>query len=293
MDRLTLFSPAKINLFLRVVSKRLDGYHNLSSVFQTISLGDTLTVNLSDEDRLTATSHLTTLPSSHPQAELSLDHTNLVAKAVALFKMKTGFTGGFDIHLDKHIPMQAGLGGGSSNAASALWGCNELAKTRISSAILQEWGAELGSDVPFFFSQGTAYCTGRGEEVHSLPALPAQQIWIVKPPEGLSTPEVFKRFKLQKTESHIIQRDLDAFLSGSIPPFNDLEGPAFEAKPSLLELKLQLQQGGFQSVLMSGSGTAFFCLGQGVFPKNQQAMIYSTTTINRKSTVWYQSSQWT
>lgn len=282
--QLSLFSPAKINLFLRVVSKREDGYHNLSSVFQTLNLGDTLTFSLSREDQLSATSFLTTFPST---GELPLDSSNLISKAVALFKRNTGFTEGFNIHLEKRIPMQAGLGGGSSNAATALWACNELAQTQIPVKILQQWGAELGSDVPFFFSQGTAYCTSRGEKVHPLPALREQQIWVVKPPEGLSTPEVYQRLQVKTTAKKILERDLDNFLSGILPLFNDLEAPAFEAKPSLYDLKLQLLQGGFESVLMSGSGTAFFCLGEGKFPKELKGTIYSTKTVNRPLSNWY------
>lgn len=126
---LRLFSPAKINLFLHIVSKRSDGYHELSSLFQTITLGDRLTIELSDKDQLSC---------SDPQ--LPIDSTNLVLKATALFRKKTGLNPFFKIHLDKKIPIQAGLGGGSSNAATALWGCNLITKANLSSHTLKEWG---------------------------------------------------------------------------------------------------------------------------------------------------------
>ena len=136
---LELFSPAKINLFLRIVSKRTDGYHNLSSVFQTLSQGDTLTIERHDRDLLTCT-----------DPELPTDGANLVLKATELFREKTGLKHFFKIHLIKRIPTQAGLGGGSSNAATVLWGCDQLAQTKIALATLKHWGAEIGSDVPFF-----------------------------------------------------------------------------------------------------------------------------------------------
>ncbi len=113
---LNLFSPAKVNLFLRVVSKRADGFHDLSSVFQTISLGDTLTFELCDHDVLTCS-----------DAKLPVNDSNLIMKAVKLFRRNTGFQSGFKIHLNKKIPTESGLGGGSSNAATTLWACQQLA----------------------------------------------------------------------------------------------------------------------------------------------------------------------
>lgn len=148
-----LFSPAKINLFLRVVSKEPDGYHHLSSLFQAISLGDTLIMERASTDQLTC-----------DHSFLPTDHSNLILKAIKLFRQRTGCEQAFKVHLIKRIPIQAGLGGGSSNAATTLWGCNQLAQTNLSDSTLMEWGTELGSDVSFFFSQGTAHCTGRGEK---------------------------------------------------------------------------------------------------------------------------------
>lgn len=279
---LTLFSPAKINLFLRIVSKRADGFHNLSSVFQTISLGDTVAIERHSEDQLTC---------SNP--ELPTDGTNLVLKATELFRRKTGLSHYFKIHLTKRIPMQAGLGGGSSNAATVLWACNQLAKSEINLNVLKEWGSEIGSDIPFFLSQGTAYCTGKGESVHHLPSLAAKQLWIIKPAEGLSTPEVYRRFKLDPSHSEkFLNRDLDLFLSGSLPHFNDLEAPAFEIRPELLKLKTTLLESGFDTVLMSGSGSSFFCMGQGKPPADSRIAAFSVKTINRSLNQWYEQESW-
>lgn len=155
---LTLISPAKVNLFLRVLGKRPDGYHELASLFQAIDLADTLHFTLSKHDHLTCT-----------DPAIPLDNTNLIWKTVHLFRRKTNHQFPIHIHLEKNIPIQAGLGGGSSNAATTLWALNELLNTHIPSETLTAWAGEIGSDVPFFLSTGTAYCTGRGEIVKSLP----------------------------------------------------------------------------------------------------------------------------
>lgn len=272
-----LFSPAKINLFLRIVSKRPDGYHNLSSLFQTISLGDILTVELHDRDLLTCT-----------DPSLPTDASNLILKATRLFRSKSGLQNHFKIHLDKQIPMQAGLGGGSSNAATILWACNALTGGFLSIDSLKEWSVEIGSDVPFFFSEGTAYCTGRGENVLPLCSLKSSPLCIVKPQLGLSTPEVFRRLNFEASVSEqIIKSDLAAFLLGNLPYFNDLEKPAFEIRPELYQLKTELLKKGFEIVLMSGSGSAFFCLGHGQILPTPELFIYHAKYINRHPSSWY------
>jgi 4-diphosphocytidyl-2-C-methyl-D-erythritol kinase len=155
MTRLNLFSPCKINLFLRITGKRPDGFHDLASLFHVISLGDTIKFSLSpskSRDRLS-----TNVPG------VPVDESNLIIKALNLYRQKTGTDNFFWIHLDKKVPTGAGLGGGSSNAATALWAANQFAGSIASEKDLQEWSGEIGSDIPFFFSRGAAYCTGRGE----------------------------------------------------------------------------------------------------------------------------------
>lgn len=142
---IALFSPAKINLFLRVLGKRSDGYHEIASLFQAINLGDNLTFTLSEQDHLTC---------SDPH--LPCDHTNLVIKAVHLFRKKTNLDTPVTIHLEKEIPSQAGLGGGSSNAATTLWALNALHNYPYTIGQLQIWSAEIGSDIPFFFLSGNS-----------------------------------------------------------------------------------------------------------------------------------------
>jgi 4-diphosphocytidyl-2-C-methyl-D-erythritol kinase len=274
---LRLFSPAKVNLFLRVVAKRSDGYHALSSVFQTVNLGDILTIQRHTHDLLTCSDPL--IPS---------DASNLVLKAVQLFRRKTGKELYFKIHLDKRIPSQAGLGGGSSNAATTLWACNQLAGSIASEQQLKEWSSEIGSDIPFFFSQGTAHCTGRGEHVQELPALPVRSLWIIKPAFGLSTPEVYRCLSLPSTDIvPCCQKDREDFLLGKMDYFNDLEGPAFQLKPELKELKDSLLQKGFETVLMSGSGSSLFCMGQGRVLLKDEIQSFAARFINRQPHEWY------
>lgn len=260
------FSPAKINLFLRVLRKRPDGYHDLSSLFQIIDLGDTIDIEFSNRDSLTCT-----------DPSIPTDETNLILKATTLFRRKTGSKQGYKIHLDKHIPSQAGLGGGSSNAATTLWACNQLAGNIVTPELLKKWAGEIGSDVPVFFSHGTAHCTGRGERVHHLPPLGPQSLWIVKPPIGLSTPEVFRKFRLNDQGLAIG----DYFL-------NDLERPAFELRPELKMLKESLLKSDFDTVLMTGSGSAFFCLGEGRPPAQMGLFMVQARFLNRTRCQWYE-----
>ncbi len=276
---LSVFSPAKINLFLRVLGKRLDGYHELSTLMQTISLGDTLHFQLDEYDSLSCT-----------DAAIPTDTSNLVLKAASLFRRKTGVKLGLKIHLNKHIPTQAGLGGGSSNAATTLWAFNELTGKGISLDELKAWSSEIGSDIPFFFSQGTAHCTGRGEKVLALPNLPSRSCWIVKPSLGLSTPDVYQRLRLNKVLEIRDGQDLELFFTSTSHYFNDLEQPAFEIRPELQELKIFLSKRGFETVLLAGSGSAFFCLGTGEVPVYPHIFSFCARFLNREPFSWYKSN---
>jgi len=271
---LQLFSPAKINLFLRIVNKRPDGYHNLSSLFQTVDLRDTLSFQIHHRDLLTC---------SDPS--LPTDKSNLILQAIQLFRDKTAISIYLKVHLEKKIPIQAGLGGGSSNAATTLWALNQLSRLKIEESRLMEWGAEIGSDVAFFFSNGTAYCTGRGEKIRELDPLPEQLVWIIKPGYNQSTAAVYKRLNAPLEENH--QKDLEDFLSSKISYFNDLEKPAFEIQPELGDLKKLLIENGFQNVLLSGSGSSFFCLSPGRAIPNLNLQVYPTKFINKNSNEWF------
>lgn len=282
---LTLFSPAKINLFLRIVRKREDGYHDLASLFQAIDLGDLLTFSLSNKDDLTCEG-----PCSE---DLPLDNTNLVYKAVDLFRRKTGLDFSVKIHLLKMIPLQSGLGGGSSNAATTLWAMNELSGRVASLPQLIQWSGEIGSDITFFLSQGTAYCTGRGEIIKPIDAILDQfykkTFPIFKPVWGLSTPQVFKNLNFKELEPRDPEEILQSFIKGAPHYFNDLEPPAFKVSPELHQFKEGLRASGFPLATMSGSGTTFFSLEErrsNSLPSRCQH--FQVRFIRRAEGQWYQ-----
>merc|ERR1719215_515750 len=178
----------------------------------------------------------------------------------------------FRVRLEKRIPAQAGMGGGSSNAAAAFFGANALCGRPASAAELIEWADDpvIGSDATFFLSEGTAYCTGRGEivtPVDPLPVKPDLPVYLVKPKVGLSTPKVFKALDLEALSSVDPEDLLGTFREKGTSHskwVNDLEQPAFVVEPSLGKLKAFLESDGgfgFEAVLMSGSGTTIYCLG--------------------------------
>jgi 4-diphosphocytidyl-2-C-methyl-D-erythritol kinase len=274
---LTLHSPAKINLFLKIVKKRPDGYHELASLMQTISLFDTLRIRLAPQDRFTC---------SDPY--LPTDSTNLVI--AALHKIRKAHSQDFHvhIHLEKQIPVQAGLGGGSGDAATALWGINQLLGQPFSIEQLQSIGSTLGSDVPFFLSEGTAHCRGRGEILQPISPLQSQEVWIVKPLEGLSTPHVYSALEIDQLPPRDPEESLKKVELGEPEYYNDLEEAAFRLLPRLREIKETLLAAGFKTVLLCGSGTAFFCLGDVTPPHIVGTAAIKVKFINRSANRWYE-----
>ncbi len=263
-----LFSPAKLNLFFRVLGKRSDQYHEIASLFQAIDLCDTVIIEKAERDALSC---------SDP--ELPCDSSNLAWKALDLFRQMFPFPFFVHIHLEKKIPMRAGLGGGSSNAATVLWGLNQLCNGPAAVEQLAVMGARLGSDVPFFFSTGTAYCTGRGEILESVSLPQPLQGWLAKPSFGLSTPLVYKETCVDALPN---RNPREALRAGSF--FNDLEPAAFRLEPRLIAFKNRLDAMQFDSVTMTGSGTAFFCLGK---PPAVDPALIPFCSLNRPISSWY------
>ncbi|CAJ1406949.1 unnamed protein product, partial [Effrenium voratum] len=274
-DSVKLFSPAKVNLFLRIIRRRPDGYHDLASLFQTVAFGDTLEIEA--------------LPEGAEKDELEcnlpgvpVDDSNLVIRALKLFRKKSGFRTFFRVNLEKEIPAQAGMGGGSSNAATAFFGANLLCGMKASPEDLISWADDpvIGSDATFFLSEGTAYCTGRGEIVTPIDGLPIKDglsVFLVKPNYGLSTGKVFKAMDLEALSKVDPEELLKAFKEKGTSHsswVNDLEKPAFVVSPELKELKEFLSECGFEAVLMSGSGSTIFCLGE---PKEGKEAFEATT----------------
>ena len=241
---------AKVNLTLAVGEKRPDGYHEVVSVMQRVSLCDTLMAEKTRED--------ITLACSDPA--LPSGEENLAYRAAALFFRETGITGGAALMLEKRIPSQAGLGGGSSDAASVLLALRKLYAPALSDTALETMAAALGSDVPFFICGGTQLATGRGEVLS--PLLPLTDGWfvIVKPAESFSTPAMYRRLD-----------ELPPACAPSLPPlqsglpalaaglFNRFEA-AVPADSAVWDIKARLAAHGALASLLSGSGSAVFGL---------------------------------
>jgi 4-diphosphocytidyl-2-C-methyl-D-erythritol kinase len=277
--QLSFISPAKINLFFRVLYKREDDFHEIASLYQAISLCDILKISLSKEDEFTCSDD-----------SLSMDENNLVCKALSLIRKKTRIYDPLKIHLEKRIPIQAGLGGGSSNAATLFFAFSQIFSLEISRSEFVNLGASLGSDVSFFFSSGSAYCKGRGEileEVSLSSFFQDLPICIAKPVKGLSTPLVYRGVKPLELVSRDPDESLESFTKGKTPIFyNDLEESAFSVYPELKEIKQNLLDCGFQHVVMSGSGSSFFCIGK-VSSLDLPGMDFFQVTTLQKSDRWY------
>jgi len=249
-DTLIINAPAKINLSLDITGKREDGYHTLRSVFQTVGIFDTLTFTR------TAADEPMVLSCSDP--EIPCDHRNLVCKAVAALLGDSPC--GIKIHLEKRIPSQAGLGGGSSDCAAALKGIRELLELPCTDSDLHQKAAALGADVPFFLTGGTALCEGIGEILTPLSPLPKQILVIAKGKEGVSTPEGYRQLDLLKTQPLPATDAVLSALESKSETLFSVCGNAFDAVTNLDEVRQIrhiMKQHGVNPVL-SGSGSAVF-----------------------------------
>lgn len=233
------------------------------------------------------------------------DKSNLVIRALDLVRSKTGNEDKFfKSNLVKKVPAQAGLGGGSGNAAAAMWGANELLGRPASLEELVDWSGDLGSDITFFLSEGTAYCTGRGEIMTPVaPLEDGTKVCIVKPDIGLSTPAVFKALKYDELSDINPEELLSRFMergavdAGVDAYVNDLEQPAFDCLPELGALKEELKiVEGFDHVMMSGSGTSIFCIGEPKdsdgfvkeFGQREGLNVFFSEFMSRKEGVWFE-----
>ena len=262
MMTLEINSPCKVNLLLNILGRRSDGFHALETVFHPVNLCDRLTLaRAASEIQLTC---------SDPG--LPTDAGNLVHRAATAFRNAAAITSGLRIHLQKQIPLAAGLGGGSSNAAATLRGLNELFGQPLPVARLAELAAGLGSDVNFFLQDQPALATGRGEIIESLSpflALRGASFFLIHPGFGISTPWAYQnlaRFPLAQNGTPGRARKLIQLLqSGDLPQasrefYNSLEAPALEKYPVLKQYQVFLRAEGASATLMSGSGSTTFAL---------------------------------
>lgn len=271
-----LFSPAKVNFFFRVLAKRGDGYHDIASLYSTLNYGDFLHITLAERDSFTCS-----------DSRLGNEPTNLVLRALQLFRREGGSQVPLAIHLEKHIPMQAGLGGGSSNAATILWGLNELLEKPFSLEELRNMGSILGSDVPFFFSSGSAYCEGRGEICEDVPFSTEQDIWIAVPHFLCSsTPVVYgdcHPAEMSAVDPRVL---LGEFLREKFSCVNDLQPAAFRQVPGLEAVYKDLCSS-FVHVALTGSGSAFYAIGKKAGSLPTSCTYFTAKVITRNSGEWY------
>jgi 4-diphosphocytidyl-2-C-methyl-D-erythritol kinase len=257
-NTLHLASPAKVNLRIEILKKREDGYHEIETILQKISLHDTLHFSLKKEKGVTITT-------DHPNLPVGKD--NLVYKAVESMLKVSGYKGGVHIQIEKRIPLGAGLGGGSSNAATTLKALNQLLELRVSKKRLMEMGLEIGADVPFFFLEGAAMGSGIGERLKKI-ELPALWFVLIYPNFEVSTRWAYQNFVLTNQRIHFnLQKFIKTPERISRILLNHLEEVVSKKYPQIDIMKKILCSGGAMGTLMTGSGPTVF----GIFSEEKGA----------------------
>lgn len=266
-SEVTVFAPAKINVTLRILDRRPDGFHDLWSIMQTVGLEDEVQIRLRADRQ--------DIQLRCDASLLAADQSNLVYRAAAAVLARVPQAIGLDLELRKRIPMGAGLGGGSSDAAATIIGLNRLLELGWSSSQMAEVGQLLGSDVPFFLFAPSAFVAGRGETVRPVVIEGARWIVLVNPGFGVNTKWAYQ--ELAAARAGVIplspgQRELDRQSHLNWPQLiaaaeNDFESPVFAAHGKLLDIKRGLQSQGAEIALLSGSGATVF----GVFADEGRA----------------------
>ncbi|MBI3795026.1 MAG: 4-(cytidine 5'-diphospho)-2-C-methyl-D-erythritol kinase [Nitrospinae bacterium] len=263
-------SPAKINLLLKITGIRKDGYHNIASVFQMIDLCDTITFKPAKKGKVSVTCSDKSIPVKKNLAWLA---------AMKLYK--DGLPG-VAIHVEKNIPSGAGLGGGSSNAATVLCALNQIWRLGLGDAKLMEIGLELGADVPFFLFAPRAWVCGIGEKLTKLPPAEKFAALLVKPRIKVSTQKAYKDFDFSLTKPlkpYRIPRQIRGSgftLSETVRLLqNDLEGTVLNMHPAIARLRRELQSLNGRGVMLTGSGSAMFVLFNGRKQANSALRAFS------------------
>jgi 4-diphosphocytidyl-2-C-methyl-D-erythritol kinase len=267
----SIAAPGKVNLTLEILGKRPDGYHELSSLMVPINWYDTILARRTTDSNVSLTC-------SDPA--LSVGPDNLIIKAAHELQRATGCRSGAQIHLDKRLPMQAGLGGGSSDAAATLAVLNHLWNLHLSRRELLPIASVIGSDVPFFLMNGPAWCRGRGEIVEPIDLPLSLHLVLVKPRVGLGTAEVYRRLALKthtpregSGPTPLLHATKDTLDLGKLAEgmSNDLQDAAFGLQPQVAMIYERLSNSGARKVLLSGSGSTVFGLCDGQSHANRVA----------------------
>lgn len=275
MRSYSLLAPAKINLYLEILGSRPDGYHELAMILQSIDLADVIDIHANGTDNIR-------LHCDHPQ--VPLDQTNLAYRAAQLMidQFPNAFSkfGGVDIEIEKHIPVAAGLAGGSTDAAAVLVGLDLMWQLGLTQSELQELAAMLGSDIPFCISGGTAIATGRGEQLSPIPDLDNLHVVLAKYRSlAVSTPWAYQTYRQQYSTSYIsdpqtLKERSARVHSGDLVSaiahkntakigqylHNDLERVVLPKYPQVQQLRQAFEQAGVLGTMMSGSGPTVFAL---------------------------------
>ena len=252
----TLPAFAKINFSLRIRNQRSDGYHNLDTIFQTISLHDTIKITTTENAEIAL---------SCDDRQLPVDSQNLVMRAARALQDLFAVSKGARIRLEKRIPVRAGLGGGSSDAAVTLLTLARFWGTAATRKDLIQIGVRLGADVPFFFTGGMARGTGIGDQLDPLPDSPGKFLLTIKPNAQINTADAYKVFD----ERCLTTRNSKSILSGSQPTYvfdnkrvpsleNDFEQVILDFEPEIARAKAALMGAGAQAAMLAGSGSAVF-----------------------------------
>ncbi|MBW1713877.1 MAG: 4-(cytidine 5'-diphospho)-2-C-methyl-D-erythritol kinase [Deltaproteobacteria bacterium] len=255
-----LVAPAKINLSLKVLGRQRDGYHQIESLFQPLDFGDKILLKRSSGGGLKLFC---------PNSDLPQDSANLAFRAAELFFEKTGITPGLEVTLDKNIPLAAGLGGGSSDAAAVLKGANHLFGRPFSKADLEKMGLSLGADVPFFIWARPAWARGVGH-ILSPASLPRFHYVLVNPGFQVSSAWAYAALRKPLTEAPAVDTIVPLFIESYqdlLPLANDLEPVVEKAWPIIAEVRQKLLASGAKLARMSGSGPTVF----GLFEDDNQA----------------------
>lgn len=264
MEKLELKSLAKINLGLDVLGKRENGYHDVRMVMQTIYLYDEITIERKEEPGIHVETNLFFLP---------VNEHNIAYQAAEILMKEFDLPGGVWIHLKKHIPVAAGMAGGSSNAAAVLFGMNKLFSLGLNERQMMERGVKLGADVPYCIMRGTVLAEGIGEKLTVLNPMPKCYILVAKPPISVSTKLVYDKLDAKEIQQHPdIDGIIDGLKAGDIEQVassmgNVLEGVTVEEYPVIEEIKNTMKEMGALNAMMSGSGPTVF----GIFKERRYA----------------------
>lgn len=257
MDEIKVKALAKVNLGLDVIRRREDGYHEVKMIMQTVHLYDQLEIKRTEKPGIHITTNLDFLPTNE---------NNLIYKAAKLLQDTYEIAEGVTVNLQKHIPVAAGMAGGSTDAAAVLYGMNELFHLGMKRQKLMEFGVQIGADVPYCLMRGTALAEGIGEKLRSLPPMPKCPVLIAKPAISVSTKFVYENLKL---DEHTVHPDIDAQLAairkGDLQGVaahmgNLLETVTIPEYPVIDEIKRCMLESGAINAMMSGSGPTVFGL---------------------------------